>query len=97
MMQTDYLKLIDEYTDETKLPENVFVEADKYDVTIEVPSANDTTINLTKLIKDDDFLEFDKIILGNFANFASNQEQLSNLSHLLASRNQDTQPCFSLQ
>ena len=48
--------LIDEYTDETKLPENVFVEADKYDVTIEVPSANDTTINLTKLIKDDDFL-----------------------------------------
>lgn len=47
--------LIDEYTDETKLPENVFVKADKYDVTIEVPSANDTTINLTKLIKDDEF------------------------------------------
>lgn len=56
--------LIDEYTDETKLPENVFVEADKYDVTIEVPSANDTTINLTKLIKDDEFFGMIKSING---------------------------------
>ena len=54
--------------------------------------------NVLKIIKNDDFLEFDKILLGNFsANFASNQEQLSNLSHLLASRDQDAQPCFSLQ
>lgn len=54
--------------------------------------------DVLKIVKNDDFLEFDKILLGNFsANFASNQEQLSNLSHLLASRNQDTQPCFSLQ
>ena len=54
--------------------------------------------DVLKIIKNDDFLEFDKILLGNFsANFASNQEQLSNLSHLLASRDQDTQPCFSLQ
>lgn len=56
--------LIDEYTDETKLPENVLVEADKYDVTIEVPSANDTTINLTKLIKDDEFFGMIKSING---------------------------------
>ena len=56
--------LIDEYTDETKLPENVFVEADKYDVTIEVPSANDTPINLTKLIKDDEFFGMIKSING---------------------------------
>ena len=63
--KTNYFSiLIDEYTDETKLPENVFVEADKYDVTIEVPSANDTTINLTKLIKDDDFLGTIKSING---------------------------------
>ena len=54
--------------------------------------------DVLKIIKNDDFLEFDKILLGNFsANFASNQEQLSNLSHLLASRDQDAQPCFSLQ
>lgn len=54
--------------------------------------------DVLKFIKNNDFIEFDKILLGNFsANFASNQEQLSNLSHLLASRDQDTQPCFGLQ
>ena len=53
--------------------------------------------DVLKFIKSNNFIEFDKIILGNFsANFASNQEQLSNLSHLLASRDQDIQPCFGL-
>ena len=53
--------------------------------------------DILNFIDNDDFLEFNKVLLGTYsANFITNEAQLANLKHLLASRNQDTEPCFKL-
>lgn len=53
--------------------------------------------DIVNLIKEKGFLEFDNSIFNDhFLKFQSNQESLKFLIHLLASRNQDTEPCFKL-
>ena len=55
---------VDEYTDEITIPENVWVEAEKYNIRVEIPSTKNTTMNLTKFIKDGDFIGSIKSIDG---------------------------------
>lgn len=54
--------------------------------------------DLINVIKENGFSEFDTSISdAYFAKFLGNQGNLKYLVHLLASRNQDTEPCFKLE